>query len=157
MQLLIFAVRAQHPLGEIGDGEAARPRRIVAQPQPADLHRIAGAIFGDGNEDGQLLPDGVAVVLEDRVALAVARAVGVLFADGQSGGRPHAPGFVVAQIDRFRLRIADRIVMPRRQPVRLAVAEPGEAQAAFADHGAEVRVRHHVDPGRGRCGCRASR
>ena len=92
----------------------------------------------------------MAVVLEHRVALAVAGAIGVVLANGQRRGSPTRAALVVAQVDDFRLRIAHRIVVPRRQAIGLAVAAPRESQSAFAHQRAEVRIGHDVGPRRGR-------
>ena len=65
-----------------------------------------------------------------------------------------APVSSSRKIDRFRLRIAHRIVVPRREPVRLAVAAPGATQAAFADHRAELGLAITFTHGDGRVAAR---
>ena len=150
MHLLIFADRAEHPFREVRDGQPALPSGIVAEPQTANLHRIARSVRPHRHEDRQFLADGVAVVLEHGVALSVARPVRIVFADRKGCRRPDRAALFIAQIDRFRLRIAHRIVMPRSQPVHLAVAAPGASQSALGHHGAEVAAGHDVRPRRGR-------
>src|SRR5688500_17398038 len=88
----------------------------------------------------------MAVVFIHRVTLAVPRTIGVVLANGQRGRRPQRSGCSVTDVDRLRLRIAHRIVVPWRQPVRLAVAAPGEAESALAHHGSEIRRRENVYP-----------
>ena len=123
MGLLIFAVGAEthsakYSTRESGGGARNRcavagGRSLTGSPEPFSF---------SGNEYRQFLADGVAVVFENRVALAVARAIGVVFANGLRRGASSRRRFVVAQVDDFGLRIGDRIVVPGSQPVGLAVA-----------------------------------
>jgi hypothetical protein len=109
------------------------------------------------NEHGELLAELAARVLEASVALTVPHHE-VSPAPGRSRSRrPQAAVFVVAHVQHLARRVDDRIVVPRRQPVALAVTEPGEARARLGHDRAEVRVRKHVAPGRGRRGRRLER
>ena len=142
-------IAAEHERGVGSDGELAAMRRAVAQPETLHAHgESAGGIHGHKGE--QLLLDGVAVVLADRVSLAVPRAVGIDLADRLRRGRPEDAEIVIANVDRATRRIRNRIVRPRREAMALAVAVPGEARAGFRDERAEGRIRHHIHPRRGR-------
>src|SRR5262249_11209928 len=111
-KLPVLAIRAERPLDEVRNRDAPGASRIVTQPESEELDRI-----GDGHEYSQFLADAVAVVLERGVVVAVASAIRVPLADGQRSGSPQRPAFVVMQINDLRLRIAHRIVGPRREPV----------------------------------------
>src|SRR5262245_7769364 len=64
--------------------------------------------------------------------------------------RPEDAALLVAHVERFAVRIDDRVVAPRRQPMLPAVAAPGAAGAAFAHQAAEALVGEHVAPWHGR-------
>src|SRR6185295_720413 len=85
-------------------------------------------------------------MLEGAEALAMAdRVFG--FAPERPGRRgPNVAGLLVAEIDDLPQRIGDRIIAPRRQAVRLAVAAPGEARATFGNEEAKLRIGDDVDP-----------
>src|SRR5689334_1096500 len=67
------------------------------------------------------------------------------------------PRFFVAQVHRLSARIADRIVVPRREPEQMRVLAPRVAEPAFRHDAAEARVGNDIDPWRGRCLSRAGR
>ena len=82
--------------------------------------------------------------------MAMPGSIRVLFADWGRRGRPNGPTFFIAQVDDLALRIGNGIVAPRRQPVGLAVAGPGESQTAFGDQGSKLGPSDYVRP-RSRC------
>src|SRR4051812_14883133 len=102
------------------------------------------------NKYRQLLADGVAVVLENRISLAMPCAVRVVLANGKRGGCPHPAGVLVTQINGLGLRIGHRIVLPGGESVLLAVRVPCVSQSALGNHAAEVGSRNHIGPRSGR-------
>src|SRR5690349_8890698 len=98
VRLLILAIRPQHPLGEIERRDLSAAGGVVTQPQAVHLYRITGSIVVQWNKYRELLPDGVAIVLEHRVALAVAGPIGVILANGLRRGAPARAAVVVAQV-----------------------------------------------------------
>jgi hypothetical protein len=88
-------------------------------------------------------------MFENRIALTVSYAVSILLADRQRCRGPEDAEIVIANINRGAGGIRDRIVEPGRQAVALTVTIPGEARARLGDEGAEVWIRHNVDPGSG--------
>src|SRR5262245_9801661 len=91
-------------------------------------------------------------MLEDRVAVSVARPIGVfLLTNRQRSGSPNRATLLVTQVDDLRLRIRERIVAPRSQAIGLAIPAPREAEPALGYQGAKARVRHHVAPRCRRC------
>ena len=64
----------------------------------------------------------------------------------QWGWAPEITVFLVTQIDDLARRVGDRVVAPRRQPIRLAVLRPGITRAALGNQEAEDWVGDHVDP-----------
>ena len=89
-------------------------------------------------------------MLEAAVPLSVAHAVRRPARAGQGRRRPDLARLVVAQVERLAGRVRDRIVRPRGDPIRLAVALPGEARPALRDQEPEARIRDDVDPRRRR-------
>src|SRR6185503_8680329 len=88
MQLLILAAAPENPLGVEGCGELARAAGVVTEPQAEHFDGIAVSVFGDRDEHGQFLTDGVAVMLEHRVTLPMARSIRILFTNRQGSRRP---------------------------------------------------------------------
>ncbi len=118
--------RAQHPFREVGHGQSgASLRRRCAS--------AAGRLSPDRRLPTERTPStpGQCAWLFARTPCSPGR-----------GGRDRHPlrewatrsasrsrrDSLIAQIDRFGRRIAHRVVMPWRQPVGLAVSEPGAAQ-----------------------------
>src|SRR6202000_91041 len=121
----------------------------------ADLDRIANAaIFestrADWDENREFLNNRMAVMLEHCITLTVARPIRIFLTNGQCGGSPEPASLFIANVDGLGLRVANGIVVPGRNTIRLTVSEPGKTKAAFTHHGAESRICHHVDPRRGR-------
>src|ERR1700733_6884290 len=131
MRRLRLAAGSQHPLRKIRDREPAHMRGSISQTKTAQLHRIV-SLVSSGYKNNQFLLDGVAVVLEHGVALAMPGAICVPLANRKRRGSPHRAGLLIAQINNLGLRIGDWVVMPWRQTIRLAISPPGPAQAAFA-------------------------
>src|SRR5258706_7163439 len=142
MQLLFFADRSEYPVSIVSNGEAARPRRIIAETQAVYLYRVARSFRRDRNKHRQLLPDRMAVVLEDCVSLPVTCTISILFANRRRRGSPDRAAFIVAEINHLGLRIAHRIVVPGSEAVGLAVTAPREGQPALTPPCSQRRVGH---------------
>ena len=89
----------------------------------------------------------MAILFEDRVALAVSHSRIGRRANRQRRRRPELAGRLIAQIDHFARRIRYRIVVPGREAIRLAVARPGIAKARFRREEAARGISDDVDPG----------
>ena len=87
---------------------------------------------------------------EPAVAEAVADRAGSRRRHRPGGRRPEAEDVLVAQIEGLAMRVADRVVVPGREPVLAAVARPGGGGAALGGDEAEGLVGDHVGPGQGR-------
>lgn len=146
MQLRARADVAQHPFHVASDAEPAWTAGKILQPQMAELDRPLHI-----HEHPQLAADAVFDMAVDAVAEAVAHRVAATAAAWQRHRRPHLPGVFVAQVERLAGGIADRIVMPGREPEFVRVFGPAIAGAAVADHAAELRIGHHVAPRRRCC------
>jgi len=85
-------------------------------------------------------------VFEYAVAEAVPCHIRRCTATGQQRGRPEAAAFLVADVIRLGVRIADRVIRPRRETERLCVLAPGIGAPALRDEGSERWVRQHVHP-----------
>ena len=136
---------AQHPFHVAGGRQPAWTAREVAQLEHRELDRVF-----QRHVNPQFAGDAVFHVLEHAVAEPVARAVAARAATRQRHRRPHPPILFVAQVERLTAGVRDRVVVPGRQPELVRVLEPGVARRAFAEHGAQFRVGHHVGPGGGR-------
>ncbi len=142
VELSLLAEGRQHPLGIVGRGDASGMVPGVLQAQP---HHLDWRI--EGGEEAQLLVQPVAVVLELRVAPAVAHEIGQGGTPGQGRRRPALACLLIAQIERLRGRVGDGIVPPGGEPVLTAVGGPGVAEARFRDEEAELGIGDDVDPG----------
>ena len=79
----------------------------------------------------------------------VTNGIGSLGPDRGGGGAPDLAGRVVPKVDHLGGRVADRVVMPRREPEEVTVLGPGIPGPPLADDEAAGLVGDHVDPGRG--------
>ena len=112
----------------------------------------SGGLPGYGSNVLFLPERGIAVfAFTNRTYGPVSRAVRVKFAHRRWRRCPVGPGVFVTHVNRLGRRVGDGIVVPRRQAVRLTVAVPAAAGPRFADHRAEDRIRHDVDPRKRRC------
>ena len=150
VQLLAFPGRAQSPLREIGYAELPAPRRLVAQPQAANLYRITFAVFGNRDKHQQFLLNRMAIVFENRVALTMPRTIRILLTNGRCGGCPTHSGLVIPDVNDLGRRVTHGIIRPWGETIPLTISVPGESQAALAHDSSEARIRHDVDPGRRR-------
>ena len=135
----------QHPFSIERRGDASRARRQVFQTQ---VHHLDRRIRGD--KEPQALGKPVTVVLENRIASAMANQVRRGRAARQRRGRPDFGGFFVAQVERLAWRIGDGIVGPRREPVFAAVAKPSIACASFGHRETKIGIGNDIDPRRRR-------
>ena len=142
----LVADGAQHPLGVERHRQEPRSTAPVGHPQYEELHRVVRR-----HERGQLGDKPVPVLDVGRVAGPVADGGRRVAARGQRSGGPERPGLLVAQVHGFARRVADGVVAPRRQPVRLAVPDPGEAEPGVGRQAPGERVGDDVGP-RGRRG-----
>ena len=97
----------------------------------------------------EIVPDAIAVLFYARVSLSVMNLPGPGSAGWRCSRSPEQPRFFVPEINVFRGSAGDRIVLPRRQAIHLAVAVPGDPLPCFIHEGAEIRVRENINP---RCG-----
>src|SRR5213593_3600579 len=139
----------EHECGVGGDSQLSSARRIVAQAQTLQAHRLSPGII-DRHESEQSLFDRVAVVLKRGVTLTMPRAIGVRLPNRFGRGRPHDAYLLIADVDGGSGRIADRIVEPRRETIVLAITAPDTFCAGFGNQCAELRVRHDINPGKRR-------
>src|SRR6266705_2331683 len=132
-----------------GDSQLSSARRIVAQAQTLQAHRLPSCII-DRHESEQPLFDRVAVVFKCGVTLTMPRAIGVRLPNRLGCWRPHDPDLIIANVNGGSGWIADRIVEPRRETIVLAIAAPDKFGAGLGNQCAELRVRHDIDPGKWR-------
>src|SRR4029450_11054413 len=100
--------------GVSGDSQLSSPRRIVAQAQTLQAHRLPPAII-DRHESEQPLFDRMAVMFKRCVTLTVPRTIRVILSNRFGCWGPHGAELVVTDIDGGSGRIADRIIEPRRE------------------------------------------
>src|SRR4030095_1905760 len=131
--------------GVSGDSQLSSARRIVAQAQTLQAHRLPPGII-DRHESEQPLFDRVTVVFKCGVTLTMPRAIRVRLPNRLGCWRPHDTDLIIANINGGYGRIADRIVEPRRETIVLAIAAPDTFRAGLGNQCAELRVRHDVDP-----------
>ena len=62
---------------------------------------------------------------------------------GSGDRRPEMTGFLITEIKGFPTRIADRIVVPGREPVFMGIDGPGIRRAAFGNNRAHIGVGDH--------------
>ena len=91
--------------------------------------------------------DAVRVALEHRIPLAMTDERGCPGWHGQWCRTPDLTRRFIPEIDHFAGTIHDRIVIPGRQAIGLAVARPGESRSCFGNEESEVRIGDNVDPG----------
>ena len=137
--------RTQHQalIGE--DGETPGPGAAVGQAQAQNADRVMTR-----HEQRGLLLQIVMPTAEAAVTEPVARFVIARRRPGTGQRRPGLTARLIAQVAGLAVRIGHRVVVPGRQPVRLAVARPGVTGAAFAHDKAAALVRHDIDPGQRR-------
>src|SRR3546814_11880669 len=129
---------AEDPFDVAGGAEPACGVTGVAYPQHAELHRRFTC-----HVHPQLARDAVLLVLVDAVAEAVAHAIRAVAGDGQRGRRPEPPGLLVAAVERLPAGVADRVVVPGRQPELLRLLRPsvaGVRSAGRARDGRQARL-----------------
>ena len=147
----VFAAVGREPSEPVEQDQVARGWRLrmvlatVVDLQHREFHRCIG-----GHVHPQLGVDAVLVVLEDAVAESVTGDVGPGAAAGQRCRRPEVPGLLVAQEQGLPARVGHGVVVPRRETELVSVLAPRVRDATLGDHGAEVRVREHIGPGRRR-------
>ena len=76
--------------------------------------------------------------------------VGLGRAHRQRRGAPVLARLLVADVERLARAIRDRIVVPRGDAVLVAVESPRTSDARLRHRAAEIWIRQHVDPRRGR-------
>src|SRR5262249_62323153 len=113
--------------------EPAVAPALVADPHAGHLQRVA--LRG---EQADLLLQTLALVTPGRVAEAMAHLVAHGLGQRPGQRRPERAGVLVAHVERFAVRVRDRVVEPRRQPVLAAVAAPGVPGARLAHPEAEA-------------------
>src|SRR3546814_9494972 len=123
---------AEDPFDVAGGAEPAGGVTGVAYPQHAELHRRFTC-----HVHPQLARDAVLLVLVDAVAEAMAHAIRAVAGAGQRGRRPEPPGLLVADIERLAAGVADRVVVPGREPELMRILRPRVAGVRFAGHAAE--------------------
>ena len=107
----------EHPLRIGGHRQCPRLARPVFEIEAGDLDGIFAR-----NEDQQVRPDSVMLVLEAAVPLAVTDEVRAFVPYRQRRRAPDLPGLLVPHEEGFPARVADRVVGPRRELVLAAVA-----------------------------------
>src|SRR5205823_6509409 len=140
-----LSIGSEHECGVSGDSQLSSARRIVAQAQPLQAHRLSPGMI-DRHEGEQPLFDRMAVVFKCGVTLTMPRTIRVLLSNRFGCWGPHGADLVIANINGGSGRIADRIVEPWRKTIVLTIAAPDTFRAGFGNQCAELRVRHDVDP-----------
>src|SRR3546814_7703512 len=74
----------------------------------------------------------------------MAHAIRAVAGAGQRGRRPEPPGLLVAAIERLAAGVADRVVVPGREPELMRILRPRVAGVRFAGHAAEPGIGQHV-------------
>src|SRR4029077_17410374 len=149
MHTSFFWIGSDNQSGVSGDSQLSSSRRIVAQAQPLQAHRLSAGII-DRHEGEQPLFDRMAVMFERCVTLTMPRAIRVLLSNRFGYWGPHGADLIVTDVYGGSGRIADRIVEPRRETIVLAIPAPNTFGARFRNQCPELRVRHDIDP-RKRC------
>ena len=135
---------SQHPLRIGCDGKSPRSVRKIFENQARDLYRVAHR-----HELKQIQCDAIRRVLEPAVPLAVADDISrVFFADRNNGWPPNVAVVIIPDIEGLTRRVADGIVRPWCELVLAAVHRPAVARTGLGDLKAELRICHHVHPGR---------
>src|SRR6478736_10491625 len=142
-------IGSENESGVSGDSQFSSARRIVAQAQPLQAHRLSPGII-DRHKGEQPLFDRMAVMFKRCVTLTMPRTIRVLLSNRFGCWRPHGADLVVTNVDGGSGRIADRIVEPRCETIVLAIAAPDTFGARLGNQCAELWVRHDIDP-RKRC------
>src|SRR5205807_3379711 len=127
------------------DSQLSSARRIVAQAQTLQAHRLSPGII-DRHEGEQLLFDRMAVVFKHCVALTMSRTISILLPNRFGCRRPHDTDLIIANVDGGSGWIGDGIVEPRRETIVLAIAAPDTFRAGLGNQCAELRIRHDIDP-----------
>ena len=131
-------IGSENESGVSGDSQLSSARRIVAQAQPLQAHRLSPGII-DRHESEQPLFDRMAVMFKRCVTLTMPRAIRVLLSNRFGCWRPHGADLIIADVDGGSGRIADRIVEPRRETIVLAIAAPDTFRAGLGNQCAELR------------------
>ncbi len=121
--------------------EPARARAAIRQADRRAADRLAAR-----REQRGLERDAGALVPANAGAEPVAHLVVAGARQRPRQRRPAGARRVVPHPERLAVRVAQRVVGPRREPVQAAVAVPGAAGARLADQEAERLVGDDVDP-----------
>ena len=113
MHLSGLAIRAEYELRIDRDGQLPRPRRPVPDSQSLYAYRVLPFCMG-GDKCQKRLFQGMTVVLELRVSLAVTRPIRVELPHRQRRGRPKDAAIFVANIDCLGRTVRNRFVVPGR-------------------------------------------
>jgi hypothetical protein len=117
----------------------------VRQGEPGHPHGLVGR-----HEDHEVVLDAPRCVRETCVPQAVSCHERTGSRDRERRGAPEITGIFIADVEGLPAAVRHGIVVPRGEPVLVAVQGPGTPDAGLGDHAAEVRlVGHHIDP-RGR-------
>src|SRR6478609_9843955 len=116
-------IGSENESGVSVDSQFSSARRIVAQAQPLQAHRLSPGII-DRHKGKQPLFDRMAVMFKRCVTLTMPRTIRVLLSNRFGYRRPHCADLVVTDVDGGSGRIANRIVEPRRETIVLAIAAP---------------------------------
>src|SRR5690348_17204508 len=138
-------IRSENESRVRSDSQLSPARRIVAQAQPLQPHRLSPAVI-ERHKREQPLFDSMAVMFKHCVTLAVPRTIGILLSNRFGCWRPDCADFIVTNVNGGTWRIAYRIVEPRRETIVLAVATPDTFGARLGNQCAELRVRHDINP-----------
>src|SRR6266581_345285 len=91
-------IGSENESGVGGDSQLSSARRIVAQTQTLQAHRLSPGII-DRHEGEQLLFDRVAIMFKRCITLTMPRAIGVLLPNRLQCGRPYDADLIVADVD----------------------------------------------------------
>jgi hypothetical protein len=142
LQRSVLARRSQHPFGVVRGSQTPGPIIVIPHRQADQFDWIVWR-----NDNQKVLLEIATDMGEARVALAVADRHGCSRSERQRCWRPEVTGLLVAQIDRFAGRIRSRIVGPRTEAIRLAVARPAVAKTCLRHQTSEPRIGEHIRPG----------
>src|ERR1043166_5525553 len=109
-------IGSEHECGVGGDSQFSSARRIIAQAQALQPHRLSSSII-DRHKSEQPLFDRVAVVFKCGVTLTMPCAIGILLPNRLGRWRPHDTDLIIANINGGSRRIAERIVESWREGV----------------------------------------
>jgi len=131
-------VRPEHPLHEVGSGDAPSTLPQVREPNVHELHGLAGIA-----EHAHPLLEPMAVVSVHRVPRAVSYLIRGTRPGGSRARRPDLRGLLIPQVEDLCRVVCHGIAAPGRETVLSAVLVPRVPQSAFSTDAPELGLSDH--------------